>query len=231
MSRTALRVKICGITQPAQGRAIAEMGAAMLGFICAPMSSRYVTPAQIAAVVSALPLDSETGDIACDRVGVFVNASLEVIRETVAIGRLTGIQLHGDEPPAFCQQVKHVLPEMELIKALRIASREALEQARLYDRVVDALLLDAYHPTLLGGTGHTLDWRGLQAFSPQTPWLLAGGLTPDNILEALALVHPDGIDLSSGVELAPGNKDLQKVAQLFRNLARLDEIGMSSVNL
>jgi phosphoribosylanthranilate isomerase len=231
MGHTALRVKICGITQPSQGRAIAELGAAMLGFICAPVSPRFVTPVQIAEVVSALPLDSQTGALVCDRVGVFVNASLEIICETVAIGRLTGVQLHGDEPPAFCQQVKHVLPEVELIKALRIASWEALEQARLYDSVVDTLLLDAYHPTLLGGTGHTLDWSSLQAFAPQTPWLLAGGLTPDNICAALTLIHPDGVDLSSGVELSPGNKDLQKVAQLFHNLASLDGIQMSSVNV
>jgi phosphoribosylanthranilate isomerase len=91
---------------------------------------------------------------------------------------------------------------------------------------VNTLLLDAYHPQQLGGTGKTLDWNMLQQFSPNCPWFLAGGLTPDNIVEALNQVKPSGIDLSSGVERAPGDKDLDKVAQLFARLqakAQLNE--------
>lgn len=215
MGQAALRVKICGITKPDQGHAIAEAGASMLGFICVPVSPRYVTPAQIAQVVATLPLSPDTGRPGCECVGVFVNASLEVIQETVAIAQLTGVQLHGDESPEFCRQLKQLLPDLELIKALRIPSAEALNQANLYDQAVDTLLLDAYHPTLSGGTGKTIDWGSLQHFQPTRPWLLAGGLTPDNVLEALQLTHPTGIDLSSGVELSPGIKDLQKINQLF----------------
>lgn len=213
-----LRVKICGITRPEQGQAIAAMGATALGFICAGTSPRYVTPAQIGAIVTELPLTPDSSRPACSCIGVFVNASLEVIAQTVAIGQLTGVQLHGNESPEFCQQVRDRLPGIEIIKALRIKSASALQQAALYQDWVDTLLLDADHPTLAGGTGQTLDWAILQSFRPTCSWLLAGGLTPDNVLLALQQAHPDGIDLSSSVEYSPGNKNLKEVARLFDRL-------------
>ncbi|MBM0741784.1 phosphoribosylanthranilate isomerase [Phormidium sp. CLA17] len=213
-----LRVKICGITQPEQGRAIAELGATALGFICAPTSPRYVTAQQIADVVLSLPINLETGKPCCDRIGVFVNADLELICQVVALGHLNGVQLHGDETPELCDRLRQALPGVELIKALRIQSMAALEATQLYQNSVNTLLLDAYHPTLAGGTGKTLDWSALQQFRPTIPWFLAGGLSPDNILEALAYLNPNGIDLSSGVEISPGNKNLNQVAQLLNAL-------------
>ena len=215
-----LQVKICGITQPAQGRAIAEAGATLLGFICVPESPRYVSPEQIRQVVEALPTDA-TGRVHCDRVGVFVNASLDTIATTVAIGGLTGVQLHGDESVDFCQALRQALPDVTLIKAIRVRSAAALAHTEPYQAVVDWLLLDAYHPTLAGGTGQTLDWAALRSFQPTVPWLLAGGLTPDNVQTALQQIHPDGIDLSSGVEQSPGVKDLARVAQLFAQLSAI----------
>ncbi len=213
-----LRVKICGITQPEQGHAIAQLGATALGFICAPTSPRYVSPQQLAAIVAALPLHPATNAPTVDRVGVFVNASLETIAQTVTIGHLNAIQLHGAESPEFCDRLRQMLPTIEMIKALRVRSAVALDQAAAYAAQVDTLLLDAYDPNLLGGTGKTLDWQVLQQFQPSCPWFLAGGLTPANILLALQNITPDGIDLSSGVEHAPGNKDLSKVARLFEQL-------------
>ncbi len=218
----SLRIKICGITQLQQGRAIAQLGATALGFICAPSSPRYVTAQQIAAIVSHLPIHLETGTPQCDRIGVFVNADLELICQTVAIGRLTGVQLHGDETLEMCDRLRHALPSIELIKALRIQSTAALEATHRYYQSVDTLLLDAYHPTLAGGTGKTLDWSTLQQFCPPIPWFLAGGLTPSNIQEALTSLNPNGIDLSSGVEISPGNKNLTQVAQLFNALSLLN---------
>jgi phosphoribosylanthranilate isomerase len=126
--------------------------------------------------------------------------------------------LHGDESPEFCHQLRSFLPSVEIIKALRVRSFPALLQADVYTSWVDTLLLDAYHPQQMGGTGKTLDWPSLQQFQPSCPWLLAGGLTPNNVLDALNQVQPNGIDLSSGVERAPGDKDLTKVAQLFEQL-------------
>jgi len=211
------RIKICGITKPEQGQAIAQLGATALGFICVPVSPRYVTPQQIRLVVDTLPVNPVTGQ-RVDCVGVFVDAAAAEIEQVVAIAGLNAVQLHGNESPEFCQQLRAVLPNIELIKAVRVRDQLALDQAHAYTTVVHTLLLDAYHPHLYGGTGATLDWQTLQQFHPACPWLLAGGLTPDNIRTALQQLQPHGIDLSSGVEHAPGDKDLAKVAQLFAQL-------------
>ena len=211
-----MRIKICGITKPEQGKAIATLGATTLGFICVKRSPRYVTPQQIAMITDYLPAKVE-------RIGVFANASQQEILSTVTESNLTGIQLHGDESPQFCQNLRKLLPnQIELIKALRIKNLDSLTNAQIYYDLVDTILLDAYHPQLLGGTGKTLNWQDLTNFQPPLPWLLAGGLTPDNILEALERVHPQGIDLSSGVERSPGDKDLDKVKQLFAQLDLLN---------
>ncbi len=203
-----MRVKICGITQPQQSIAIASLGATALGFICVPTSTRYVTTSQIQAAVAELPANIDT-------IGVFANASIPEISQIVVDSGLTGVQLHGDELPDFCYQLRQVLPNVEIIKALRIQSIEHLDTAINYTDHVDTLLLDAYHPQQLGGTGKTLDWTMLEQFNPNCPWFLAGGLTADNIVEALSQVNPSGVDLSSGVERAPGNKDLDKVSIFF----------------
>ena len=210
-----MRVKICGITKPEQAVAIANLGATALGFICFPKSPRYISPEKIEEICRQLPKKIA-------KIGVFVNANSQEIVERVNAG-LTGVQLHGEENPAFCQELRQLLPEIELLKALRIKTTESLALADTYAHCVDTLLLDAYHPQLAGGTGKTLDWNALKQFRPPLPWLLAGGLTPDNILEALEELNPDGIDLSSGVEIAPGDKDLAKVMLLFKRLAQVRE--------
>lgn len=217
------RIKICGITKPEQGRAIARLGATALGFICVPSSPRYVGPEAIKAVTDRLPPN-------VDRIGVFANTTIEAICQTVAAAKLTGVQLHGDETPEYCDRLGELLPDREIIKALRIKSKEALEKAKIYRESVHTLLLDAYHPGQLGGTGQTLDWQMLKEFMPTLPWLLAGGLNPDNVIEAIGQFRSvadgkmsnnfSGIDLSSGVEIAPGDKDLEKVALLFEKLGK-----------
>jgi len=213
----SLRVKICGITRPDQGAAVARLGASALGFICVPESPRYVTPTQIQAIGEHLSSDLAHNQLP-QRIGVFADADLNLICQTVATAQLTGVQLHGQESPGFCQQVRQALPQIEVIKALRIGGSADLAAADDYQSCVDTLLLDAYDPGRLGGTGKTINWQALQSFRCPSPWFLAGGLTPDNILEALDLVQPDGIDLSSGVEHRPGDKDLARVAQLFERL-------------
>jgi len=207
-----MRVKICGITKPDQGQAIAQNGATALGFICVPASPRYVTPKQIRSIIEALT-------ISVDAIGVFANAAVAEICATVAEAGLNAIQLHGQESPEYCRQLAQVLPEIERIKALRVKTPEDLQLGDRYVNCVDTLLLDAYHPQMLGGTGKTLDWETLADFHPPLPWFLAGGLTPENIVEALRRLHPDGIDLSSGVERSPGDKDLEKVALLFQQIS------------
>lgn len=208
-----MRVKICGLTQTEQAIAISTMGASALGFICVKQSPRYVSPETIGQIVQSLP--------EVDRIGVFANAPLEIIQNTVEIGQLSGVQLHGQEIPSECQRIRTALPNVEILKALRVRTTKDLESLHTYTPHVDTFLLDAYHPEQLGGTGKTLDWESLKAFRPQRPWFLAGGLTPNNVCHALSILSPDGIDLSSGVENTPGDKDLTKVASLFKALSTI----------
>jgi phosphoribosylanthranilate isomerase len=208
-----MRIKICGITKPDQGQVIADLGATALGLMCVSSSPRYVSISQIQAVIAKLSNDNTV-----DTIGVVANAPLEEIKNIVRNTGLTGIQLHGDETAEFCHQLKENLPNIEVIKALRIRGEEDLEKISDYVDYIDTFLLDAYHPQQLGGTGKTLDWKILKDFNPGRPWFLAGGLKPDNILDALEIVSPNGIDLSSGVETTPGDKDLDKVRKLFEKL-------------
>ena len=209
-----MRVKICGITKVEQGIAIARLGAQSLGFICVPASPRYVSPETIRLIVEQLPEN-------VDRIGVFANSTIDNICQVVAESNLTGVQLHGDETAEYCDRLREFLPGIEMIKALRVKTSETLDTAAVYATHVDTLLLDAYHPEQLGGTGKTLDWQMLAEFRPSCPWLLAGGLRPDNVLSAIASLSDNnfsGVDLSSGVEIAPGDKDLTQVAKLFEQL-------------
>ena len=215
-----LQVKICGITKVDQGLAIAKLDATALGYICVTKSPRYITPEEIAPITAAVV--AEYPDV--QHFGVFAN---EGVADMVAIARkanLTTLQLHCDETPALCQLLRDALemsglPKVKIVKALRIRETADLDDARRYEPCVDTLLLDAYHPDQLGGTGETLDWQALQTFSPRCPWFLAGGLNPSNVCTALAQLSPNGIDLSSGVERSPGDKDIEKVKELFSQLA------------
>jgi phosphoribosylanthranilate isomerase len=211
MSYEQLRVKICGITRADRGREIAKLGATALGFVCVKRSPRYVTAAQIEAIIDYLMIPVDT-------IGVFADAPIAEIVRIVKITGLTGVQLHGAESPEFCQQLKNKLPKIELIKAFRLKNTESFREIDHYSQCVHTLLLDAYHPQMLGGTGKSLNWFDLRHFKPSLPWFLAGGLTPQNVTDALTQLKPNGIDLSSGVERSPGDKDLVKVTQLFASL-------------
>jgi phosphoribosylanthranilate isomerase len=212
-----LRVKICGITRADQAGAIAALGTDALGFICVPESPRYIAPEQIGEIVAALPEKAVSGGKLA-KIGVFANASLAQILATVEQGALTGIQLHGQESLEFCRTLRLALPQVELIKAFRVQNAEILTQTEAYTDTVDTFLLDAFNSHALGGTGETWDWSLVKDFAPQKPWFLAGGLNAGNAIAALTQVNPSGIDLSSGVEIAPGDKDLALVEQLFETL-------------
>ncbi len=213
---SSLWVKICGLMVPTQAVAIASQGASAIGLISVAKSPRYVTPLQMRAISEAL---IAAGYSNVERVGVFVNTPLDVLSTAITTGKLTTLQLHGQESPEYCRQVRIRFPDMKLIKALRIRSDADLAAVTPYETVVDATLLDAYHPQMLGGTGETLDWRSLQVFRSAKPWILAGGLNAENIATALDLLSPQGIDLSSGVEINPGNKCLNKTQALFTALS------------
>ena len=220
MAPSCMYIKICGLTKLDQAQAIAQMGANALGFICVPSSPRYINASAIGQITSKLTNSNLTSfSDRLDLVGVFLNASASEIYETLELGGLNAIQLHGDETPEFCYEMRSHLeqtkPYVKLIKALRVKDQAGLEQAKLFSDVVDVILLDAYDPQMAGGTGKTLDWQMLRDFRPNCPWWLAGGLSPENVAEAIALVSPDGLDVSSGVELSAGDKDLSKVKKFI----------------
>ncbi|MEO1133272.1 MAG: phosphoribosylanthranilate isomerase [Cyanobacteria bacterium J06639_1] len=206
-----LFVKICGLTDPEQARAIANMGVAAIGLIAVPKSPRYVTPEQMKAIASALPEGTHA-------IGVFVDESPDRIVETVCATGISGVQLHGNESPDDCLAIKSALPDIFSIKAFRLRQASDLEAIAPYLPHVDAILIDAYHPTMAGGTGRTVDWTLLETFECDKPWFLAGGLNPENAAIALQTLTPDGLDLSSGVEVRPGWKDLDRVRDLLDSL-------------
>ncbi|WP_330202686.1 phosphoribosylanthranilate isomerase [Cyanobacterium sp. Dongsha4] len=206
-----MRLKICGITSVEQADAIASLGVDTLGFICVENSPRYIKSEQIKTITSKISSE-------ISKVGVFVNQSIENILDIVEKAGLTGIQLHGDEPPSMCTTLRESLPDLEIIKVFRYQNSDSLAKLDDYLSVIDTILLDTYQKDMYGGTGKTFNWSELADFRPPRPWLLAGGLTPDNVLLALNTLKCDGIDVSSGVETNPGEKDLNKIKLLLEHL-------------
>ncbi len=191
-------VKICGITNLADGEAAIEAGADALGFVFYEKSPRSVTPEAAAEIIRQLPPFVM-------KVGVFVNAAPETVLRVAGECGLTLLQFHGDEAPDFCRQFG-----LMSMKALRVRDEGSLQTLLEYS--TDAWLLDAYSPHQPGGTGETFNWNlATQAQSWGRPIFLAGGLTPENVGTAIAQVRPFGVDVSSGVEASPGRKDHAKV--------------------
>ena len=191
-------VKICGITSVADGLAAAEAGADAVGLNFYEGSPRHISPQTAADIARSLPPF-------IIKVGVFVNAPETAVMRAISECGLNIVQFHGDESPGYCGQ----FPVMS-IKAFRIRDESSLKP--LADYATDAWLLDAHAPGALGGTGEKFNWDlAVQAQKLGRPIFLAGGLTPENVAEAVQRVHPYAVDVSSGVESAPGKKDYQKV--------------------
>jgi len=198
----SVRVKICGITSIDDAQAAVEAGADALGFMFYEPSPRYLTPEEAGAIIRELPAHVA-------RVGVFVDADEATIRNTATSAGLDTLQFHGNESPDFCTQFK-----LRTIKAFRVKEGESLGQLAGYG--TDAWLLDSYVQGVPGGTGERFNWDlAVEAKRLGCPILLAGGLTPDNAGEAVDQVAPFGLDVSSGVEAAPGRKDAAKMATLI----------------
>jgi phosphoribosylanthranilate isomerase len=192
------KVKICGITNLADAQTAIEAGADALGFNFYDKSPRIVTIQQAAAISKQLPPFVM-------RVGVFVNAPEDFVLRAISEGGLTMLQFHGDEPPEFCAQFG-----LMSMKAFRIRDEKSLEELPNYQ--TDAYLLDAFSPEARGGTGEKFNWDlAVAAQKFGKPVFLAGGLTPENVAAAVKQVKPFGVDVSSGVESAPGKKDAAKV--------------------
>jgi len=197
MART--RIKICGITRTADGMAAAEAGADAIGFVFHRPSARWIEPSEAGRIAAALPPFVTT-------VGLFVDVDAEVVRATLRAAPVDLLQFHGDESPAYCVQFGR--PYM---KAVRIrADLDLLQYAAPFPSAA-ALLLDAYRPGLAGGTGATFDWD-LVPKRLSMPIVLSGGLTADNVGDGIGRLQPWAVDVSSGVEAAPGVKDAERIA-------------------
>jgi len=209
------RVKICGITCVEDALRAAELGADALGFVFA-QSPRQVTPEQAAEIAARLPPF-------VSRVGVFVNESPQRIKEIVARCALGAVQLHGDEPAEVLEELGRVV----VVRALRLRGEEDLE-------LIDAwpqpwVLIEPFSPEARGGTGKELDLNlAARACQRGKRIILAGGLSPENVGQAVRRVRPYAVDVSSGVEAAPGRKDPHKLARFFAAVREADGAPLSA---
>ncbi|MBC7856086.1 MAG: phosphoribosylanthranilate isomerase, partial [Pirellulaceae bacterium] len=201
------RIKICGITSVADALLAAEAGADAIGLNFYDRSPRYVTAEHAKEICDALPPG-------ITKVGVFVNSPPQAVVATVNRVGLGAVQLHGDEGPDFLG----ALGKLQVIKAFR-CKESTLDSVQAFLELCQevshpsAILLDAHAPGIYGGTGQVLDWKGLARDRDKLlglPLILAGGLTPQNVAEAIRQVRPDAVDTASGVESAPGKKDPAK---------------------
>jgi len=196
-------IKTCGMRDADNIRAVSELRIDWMGFIFWPPSSRYVSEKP-----SFLPTRQK-------RVGVFVDARIEEVRSKADEYALDLVQLHGSESPAFCERLK-TNSRQQLIKAFNIATQEDLEQTIPYEGLVDYFLFDT-KAKMVGGNGTQFDWSVLSAYQGNTPFLLSGGIGPDDAEKVRNFHHPQlaGIDLNSRFELSPAFKDLEKLKQFI----------------
>lgn len=205
-----VRIKICGVTTPEDARFAAETGADAVGLNFYPKSPRFVTPQQAAAVVRALPAFTAP-------VGVFVRMPLRQVCAVAFQLGLRGVQTYDDQPtPEDTFPFAHI-PACRVSTAEHIAAIGGWVQAeQAAGRGPAAVLVDAFVPGQMGGTGHKAPWELLAGVDLGAPLILAGGLTPENVAEAITLVRPWGVDVASGVESVPGRKDPEKVARFVK---------------
>jgi phosphoribosylanthranilate isomerase len=201
-----IKVKICGITNLDDAMVAVNCGADALGFVFFAGSPRCIPHEKAGGIIKKLPSFTAT-------VGVFVNEKIEEIEKIIALTGIDVVQLHGNEPPEMCNISRRI------IKAIRVKSLESLDPLKNYKDKVSAFLLDTFTPDIFGGTGQVFNWDIALEAKQFGRIILAGGLTPDNIAEAVRHVRPYGVDVSSGVELEKGEKDHKKM-KLFIERAK-----------
>ncbi len=206
----SLKIKICGITNAEDAQAVVEAGADALGFVFYHKSPRFVEARLVKQIVAELPPFVLP-------VGIFVNEDVKVVRDLMDECGLALAQLHGDENASYCETLAR-----PVLKAIRLHNRDSLLAVGEYigRAQVRGFVLDAFSENAYGGTGLAADWPLAAEVAKASPVLLAGGLTPENVQEAIRTVRPYGVDVSSGVEASPGKKDHAKI-QAFIQAARL----------
>jgi phosphoribosylanthranilate isomerase len=209
-----VRIKICGITNLEDARLAADLGAHALGFIFYPKSPRSVRPEAAREIIDNLPPFVMT-------VGVFVDEEAGAVRGIAEIAGLDWIQLHGQESPEYCCSLGR-----RVIKGFRIKDPSSLSLLHDYQGSVQAFLLDTYKAGTAGGTGETFDWALARKARELGPIILAGGLTPANVAQAIHAAQPAAVDVASGVEAAPGKKDPGKLREFFE---AVKEVGRTAI--
>ncbi len=196
------RVKVCGITSSEDALCAVRLGASALGFVFYEKSPRFVTPSEAKEIIRQIPPF-------VTKVGVFVNAGADYLREAKDIAGFDVYQFHGDETPEFCATFSE-----DYIKAIRVKDSGSLDAVELYD--TDAFLFDTYSPDAYGGTGENFSWDVLSGRKLEGEFvILSGGLNPDNVRDAIRAVGPYAVDVSSGVESSPGIKDHAKLERFM----------------
>lgn len=206
-----IEVKICGINSSEAARAAAKSGADFAGFVFYADSPRAVTPEQAAAIAGSLPPHVK-------KVALFVDADDATIAAVLSKLRFNMLQLHGNETPQRVADIKERFG-LPIMKAFKVAAASDLRMAKQY-KAPDRLLFDAKPPegmagVLPGGNARTFDWELLRGFTSDKPWMLSGGLTPENVAEAIRISRAKGVDVSSGVEDRPGHKDPLLIARFI----------------
>ncbi len=212
-----VKVKICGITTLDDARFAAGAGADYLGFIQHRDSPRYIAPAQAKEIIEWVH--------GSEPVGVFVNMPSADVIETAEEAGFALVQLHGHEPPEACEIVRGA--GRQVIKAFRVTHDASAEQLRAlmepYAEAADFFLLDTHSTSLWGGTGESFNWRLARDLSQDVPLFLAGGISAENVEEAVRTMRPYAVDLSSSLEMAPGVKDMMKMQTFFDTFHALNE--------
>jgi len=210
-----VQVKICGIKKEEDAKWAASLGADMLGFIFFKESPRYISSVLARKIIKGLPQFVLP-------VGVFVNEDPELIRKTVKCCNLKMVQLHGNETPEFCLNLRTVLnsfPEVKIIKAFRMQNESLLQIESFRAPVADFFLLDTYKEGVPGGTGETFDWDLAVKAKEYGQIFLSGGLNPQNVVKAVKFVNPYAVDVATGVEaeeMAAGRKDYEKMKEFIK---------------
>ena len=207
-----VRVKICGITNQVDARAAIQAGADMLGFNFYSESARFIEAAGASEIVNAVRSDSAAGNRPVTMIGVFVNESIEEVLRIAEIAKLDGVQLHGDETIEYCATLRESSPQRVVIKA--VAAERATDVERLARYPTDAIMIDGFDPKLRGGTGQLADWTLARRIAERLPRVfLAGGLSPQNVADAVAAVQPYAVDACSSLEVSPGKKSARRMRE------------------
>tara|TARA_B100000886_G_scaffold305528_1_gene237310 strand:- start:118 stop:771 length:654 start_codon:yes stop_codon:yes gene_type:complete len=212
MPKTKTLVKICGITTKEQAIQIAEFGTDAIGIISVAESPRFISAENKKLIFNTL----EDLYPNIERVSVYKNCPIDqLIKNFLGSPNETIIQLHGDENVAYCKKIKKEIPQVGLWKAFRIKNKSDLEKVKPYEKFVDAILLDSWNEETYGGSGKKIESINLKSLRFRKPWWLAGGISMEWIDEILNDIRPDGLDISSSVEIYPGMKNLDATKNLI----------------